>query len=194
MATPMAAPTSTSVGASAPSATRASPTRVTTPVAANLPRWRQRPSGTSVYRTTTRVAARCITGSDGRAQPPQPASMSTPKGRGRCVPDATTSGIVVSSWATISAMIRCRNRRSPSSASTSPKPRRLRTHQEPRKASACQVPVSPGAFSPASHLTTASSRTVTVTAGPRRPPSKTAIDRTTSTTKATSQPTPLVCR
>jgi hypothetical protein len=68
------------------------------------------------------------------------------------------------------------------------------THQEPRETSACQVPWSPGASSPASHLTIASSRTVTATAGPRRPPPKTTIDRTTSTTKATSQPTPLVCR
>jgi hypothetical protein len=147
-----------------------------------------------VYRATTSVAARCITG-DGRAQPPQLVPMTTPNGRGRCVLDPTRfSEIMVSSCPTIRARIRCRNRRRASRASTSPNPTRLRTHKEPRKASACQVAVSPGASSPASHLTIASSRTVTVTAGPCRPPPKTTIDSATSTTKATSQPTPLVCR
>src|SRR4029453_10197253 len=153
------------------------------PPAPPSPRCRQRPSGTSVYRTTTSVAAKFITG-DGRAQPPQLAPMSTPNGRGRCAFDPSRfSEIMVSSCATITARIRCRNRRSTSSARTSPKPR-LRTHKEPRKASACQVTVSPGASSPASHLTAASSRTVTATAGPRRPPPKTMIDRTTSPNKA----------
>src|SRR5687768_13314404 len=70
MVTPMAAPTSTSVGASAPSATRPSPASATTPVAASLPRCRQRPSGTRVYRITTTVAARAATCTEGRAQPP----------------------------------------------------------------------------------------------------------------------------
>jgi hypothetical protein len=70
----------------------------------------------------------------------------------------------------------------------------LRTHQEPRKARARQVPASPGASSPASHRTTASSTTVTVTAGLRSPPAKTTSDNATSTTATTNQPTPLVCR
>ena len=83
MVTPMAAPTSTSVGASAPRATRPSPARATTPVATHLPRWRQRPSGTRVYRATTRVAARKAIWTEGMAQPPQPARMATPNGRGR---------------------------------------------------------------------------------------------------------------
>jgi hypothetical protein len=83
MATPMAAPTSTSVGASAPSATRPSPASATTPAATHLPRCRQRPSGTRVYRITTTVAAKAATCTEGRAQPPQPARISTPNGRGR---------------------------------------------------------------------------------------------------------------
>ena len=97
----------------------------------------------------TSVAAKFITCSDGRAQPPQPAPMITPNGRGRRTYEPITSWeIVVSSCATISVTIRCRNRRSASSASTSPSASRLRTHQEPRKASACQVPGQPGRVQP----------------------------------------------
>ena len=45
----MTTPTSTSVGASTPSAIRATPTSATSPAATHLPALRQRPSGTSVY-------------------------------------------------------------------------------------------------------------------------------------------------
>jgi hypothetical protein len=191
----MAAPISTSVGASALSAMRPTAARATTPVATHLPRCRQRPSGTRVYRTITSVAAREVIWTDGRAHPPQPVRMSTPNGRGRWAIGPTQSyRTIVSSWVTISTTIRCRNRRRASRATSSPNPRMLRTHQEPRKARARQVAASPGVSSPANHLTTASSRTVTVTAGPRSPPAKTTIDSVSSTTKATSQPTPLVCR
>ena len=58
MVTPTAAPTSTSVGASAPNAMRATPTMATRPAAAHLPTVRPRPAGTSVYNTPTSVAAR----------------------------------------------------------------------------------------------------------------------------------------
>ena len=83
--TPITAPTSTSLGASAPSATRPSPASTTTTAATSLPRCRQRPSGTRVYSTTTRVAAKAATCTEGRAQPPQPVRISTPNGRGRWV-------------------------------------------------------------------------------------------------------------
>jgi ketosteroid isomerase-like protein len=52
----------------------------------------------------------------------------------------------------------------------------------------------PGISNPASHPTTASSTTVTATAGPRSPSAKTTSDSATSTTAATSQPTPVVWR
>src|SRR5215204_4943477 len=51
----------------------------------------------------------------------------------------------------------------------------------------------PGPTRPASQPTTASSITVAVTAGPRRPRPKITKVSPTSTTAATSQPTPLVC-
>ena len=159
-----------------------------------LVRRRQRPSGTNVYRTTTSVAAKCITGNDAGPNP-LASPDGHPNGRGRrAYEPITSSEIVVSSCATIRARIRCRNRRSASRASTSPNPQMLRTHKEPAEGQRLHgVPVSPGASSPASHLT-AASQTVTATAGPRKLPAKIMIDSATSTTKATSQPTPLVCR
>ena len=54
----MPTPTSTSVGASTPSAIRARATRVISPATTHLPRLRQRPSGTSVYSTVSRPAVR----------------------------------------------------------------------------------------------------------------------------------------
>ena len=51
---------------------------------------------------------------------------------------------------------------------------------------------SPGPTQPASQPTTASSITVAVTAGPRRPRAKIARVSATSTTAATSQPMPLL--
>jgi hypothetical protein len=52
---------------------------------------------------------------------------------------------------------------------------------------------SPGPTRPASQPTTASSTTVTATAGPRSPRAKIASVSPTRTRAATSQPTPLVC-
>jgi hypothetical protein len=71
------------VGASAPRATRPKAVRATSAVTTHLPVLRQRPSGTSVYKTTTSDAAKKVTCSDGMAQPPQPSWISTPNGRGR---------------------------------------------------------------------------------------------------------------
>ena len=82
-ATPITAPTSTSVGASTPRPTRASANAVTRPAATHLPTCRQRPTGISVYSTPTKVAAKIATGRDGIAQPAQLPRRSTPNGRGR---------------------------------------------------------------------------------------------------------------
>jgi hypothetical protein len=153
--------------------------------------FRQCPSGTSVYSTRIISAAKAVTWSDGSAQPPQPVSMTTPNGRGRRPTAPTKLAMPSVRFATMMAMIRCRKRRSASSEIASPISSPLRTHQELIAASARH---SPGASSPASHLTTASSATVTVTAGPRSPPANTAIVSVTSTTAASSQPTPLVWR
>ena len=69
----------------------------------------------------------------------------------------------------------------------------MATH-DPSAASARIAGSRPGARSPASHLTTASSATVTATAGPRKPPAKTTTETTSSTTAAASQPTPVLWR
>ena len=66
--------------------------------------------------------------------------------------------------------------------------------QEPSAASPRIAGTKPGTSNPASHPTTASSTTVTATARPRSPSAKTTSDSATSTTAATSQPTPVVCR
>ena len=81
--TPMPTPTSTSVGASTPSAIRATPTSATSPAATHLPVLRQRPLGTSVYRIATSTAAKVATSAAGIAQLPQLVRRSTPNGRGR---------------------------------------------------------------------------------------------------------------
>jgi hypothetical protein len=143
----------------------------------------------------TSEAARKVTCTDGSAQPPQPSRMTTPNGRGRWASGPTqASTIRLSSFARITTTIRCRKRRSTSSATSSPASSPLRTHHELRAASARQSPTSPGACSPVSQLTTASSATVTSTAKPRSPPAKTATVSATSTIAAISHPTPLVCK
>jgi hypothetical protein len=89
--------------------------------------------------------------------------------------------------------MRCRRRLNTSSATTSAIPSTSIAHHETIAAITWSAPTSPGACSPVSHPTTASSATVTATAGPRSPPAKTRIGAATSTTAATSQPTPLIC-
>ena len=154
---------------------------------------RQRPSGTSVYNTPTRVTARAVICTDGIAQPPQLVRISTPKGRGRFGINPTVTPVTTSSETTTKTT-RWRKRRSTSNASTSPNHNTASVTHEPAKASPCQSAVRPGARNPASHPTTASSTTVTVTAGPRTPLAKTTIVKPTSTTVAISQPVPLVRR
>jgi hypothetical protein len=145
MVTPMAAPTSTSVGASAPSAIRPSPVSATSPAASHLPRLRERPSGTSEYRIATSPAAKKVTGRDGSAQPPQPALITTPNGRGRCrCEPIRVVATNASKFTAMIQMIRCRKRRNASSASSSPYAIEFRTHHELSAASACQNPTSPG--------------------------------------------------
>src|SRR6266540_631557 len=162
---------STSLGASVPNATRATPTSATSPAATHLPVLRQRPSGTSVYNTAIRIAVMTVICSDGIAQPPQLVRRSTPNGRARCAVLPTTASVTrPPSCQATSHTIRCRQRRKTTNATTSP-----------------------GACSPPSHRTTASSATVTATAAPRSPRPNTANSSPTSTTAATSQPTPLVC-
>jgi hypothetical protein len=90
----MATPTSTSVGASAPRATRPTAVRVISPAATHLPVLRQRPSGTSVYKIPTSNPARNMTCCDGSAQPPQPAWITTPNGRGRRMLAPTKAAMV----------------------------------------------------------------------------------------------------
>jgi hypothetical protein len=180
------------VGASAPNPIRPSAVSVTSPAATHLPVLRQRPSGTNVYKIATSSAANRVTWSDGIPQPPQLASMTTPNGRGRWAIGGTQAWATrVSSCARTSTTISCRNRRS---ASSSPTSSPLRTHQELMAASTRQAPTSPGAWSPTSHRTTASSTTVTSIARPRSPPAKTLIVRAISTTPAINHRTPLVCR
>ena len=67
------------------------------------------------------------------------------------------------------------------------------THQEAMRARPRRGATSPGPTRLASQRTTASSTTVTATAGPRRPRAKIATVSPTSTTAATSQRIPLVC-
>jgi hypothetical protein len=195
MVTPMATATSTSVGPSAPRATRPSAVRATSAAATHLPVLRQRPSGTSVYKMATRTVAKKVTCSDGSAQPPQLVWMATPNGRGRrAVAPTILSANNNTTFAKMRKMTRWRKRLSASNATTSPANSPLRTHQELRAASARLTTPSPGAWSPASQLTTVSSATVTATAGPRMPRPKTTIASAINPTAASSHPTPLVCR
>jgi hypothetical protein len=90
----MATPTSTSVGASTPRAIRPTAVRVSSAAAIHLPVLRQRPSGTSVYKIPTSNPARNMTCWDGSAQPPQPAWIITPNGRGRRMLAPTTAAVV----------------------------------------------------------------------------------------------------
>src|SRR6266508_1070282 len=185
---------STSLGASVPNATRATPTSATSPAATYLPVLRQRPSGTSVYNTAIRIAVMTVICSDGIAQPPQLVRRSTPNGRARCAVLPTTASVTrPPSCQATSHTIRCRQRRKTTNASTSPIHSTISVHQEPTFANPCHSASSPGACSPPSHRTTASSATVTATAAPRSPRPNPANSSPTSTTAATSQPTPLVC-
>jgi hypothetical protein len=180
------------VGASTPNAMRATATSATSKVAIHLPVLRQRPSGTSVYNSDMRVAARKATGTDGIGQPPQLVRSSTPNGRGRRAAIATRLMITLPSCEATTHTIRCRQRRRISSARITPKYSVPSTHQEPMRTRPRSGATSPGPTSPASQPTTASSTTVTATAGPRRPRPNTARVSPTSTSAATSQPTPLV--
>ena len=91
MVTPIATPTSMSVGASTPSAIRAALTSATSPAATHLPVLRQRPLGTSVYRIATSTAAKIAISAAGIAQPPQLVRRFTPNGRGRRAVVATST-------------------------------------------------------------------------------------------------------
>src|SRR5215218_3088119 len=192
-ATPMPTPTSTSVGASTPNAMRATATTATRKVATHLPRLRQRPSGTSVYNTDTRVAARKATGCDGIAQAPQLVRSSTPNGRGRRAAIATRPMITLPTCEATTHTIRCRQRRNTSRPRINPQYSVPSTHQNPMRTRPRRGPTTPGPTTPASQPTTASPTTVTATAGPRSPRPKIARVSPTSTSAATSQPTPLVC-
>jgi hypothetical protein len=65
----MVTPTSTSVGASTPSAIRARATSAISTVGTRLPVLRQRPSGTSVYRMPIRIAPRSASADAATGQP-----------------------------------------------------------------------------------------------------------------------------
>jgi hypothetical protein len=192
----MPTPTSTSVGASTPKAIRARATSVISPAATHLAVLRQRPSGTRVYSTPVSSAVRVVTCSDGSAQPPQPPQLvwkSTPNGRGRRAIANRPNVTLLPRIQTTSHTIRCRQRRSTSNASTSPYHSANSTPQEPMRAMPRSNGATPGPTRPASQPTTASSITVAVIAGPRRPRPKIARVSPTSTSAATSQPMPLVC-
>jgi len=134
-----------------------------------------------------------VTCSDGMAQPPQPSRITTPNGRGRwvtgpmMVPPMNDTRLVRTTQ-----MISCRKRRSTSRTTSSPKATEFRTHQELRAASPRITARKPGRSIPASQPTTAESKAARSTASPRRPRPKTRTARTSSTTVATSHPTPLV--
>jgi hypothetical protein len=189
----MPTPTSTSVGASTPSAMRAAATSVISAAATHLPVLRHRPSGTSVYSTTMRSAVKKATCTDGSAQPPQLDWRSTPNGRGRRAMGARRNVRRAPSCTATRDTIRWRQRRNTSNASTNPHDSVFSSHQEPMRAMPRRNGSTPGPYRPASQPTTASSTTVTATAGPRRPRANTASVSPTSTSAATSQPTPLVC-
>jgi hypothetical protein len=112
---------------------------------------------------------------EGIAQPLQLVRSSTPKGRGRWASRPSSTATFIPTIQTASHTIRCRQRRRTSNASGSTSDSAIRIHQEPMCARPCHSPTSPGACSPPSQRTMASSTTVAATA-------------------ATSQPTPLVCR
>ena len=129
---------------------------------------------------------------DGMAQPPQLVPRSTPKGRGLRATTLRTPTTYIRKFQTSSHTIRCRQRRRTSSAAGSPIPSTERVHQDPTCARPRRSARSPGACSSPSHRTTMSSATVTGTAGPRSPRRNTTTASPTSTTRAISQPTPLV--
>ena len=89
---------------------------------------------------------------------------------------------------------RCRNRRSTISASNRPHTSTVIAGHEPGTASTFIVADRPGPSNPASHRTTASSTTVTATAGPRNSPVKITSDNPTTSTNPINQPIPVVCK
>ena len=110
MVTPMAAPTSTSLGVSTPRYMRSRASRVTSPVATHLPACRQRPLGTRLYSIVTRMAENQATGRDGIAQLPQVPRISTPNGRGRRAAADRATTARLTTWKEISPTIMCRKR------------------------------------------------------------------------------------
>jgi hypothetical protein len=137
MLTAMPTVRSTSVGASVPSAIRATATSGTSPAVTHLPLLRQRPSATSVYSTPTRMSVRWVTSIDGIAQPPQLIRRSTPKGRSRRATMFSTPTRYMITFQTTSHTIRCRQRRRTSNASNSPNCSTISVHQEPTCAKPC---------------------------------------------------------
>jgi len=76
-----------------PSRIRARAITATITAAAQQPRRRHGPAGTSVYSAPTRTAQVVSIATEGSAKPPQRNRNATPKGSGRCTP---TRKIVVS--------------------------------------------------------------------------------------------------
>ena len=110
-----------------------------------------------------------MTCSDGMAQPPRPVRDLHPE-RPRPMGDRSQHGPDhLHQGSDDHQTIRCRKRRSTTSASTSPHTSPSRAHHELRAASPRQMPTSPGAWSPPSQLTAASSATVTVDGHPAQP-------------------------
>jgi len=178
------------MGASTPRWTLARANAATSPVATHLPSWRQRPTGTSVYRIPIRVAVRIATGRDGIAQPPQLPRSSTPNGRGRSTVASRTASRTARNDPTNTT--RWRKRRSTSNASRVPQRSAPTMPAEPVEATIASIrPVIPGKRSPASHRTTASSQTVTATPRLRLAGPKMTLASATRTTAAAAHHTPV---
>ena len=193
--TPITTPTSTSEGASTPRCMRARATRATTAAAVHLPTWRQRPSGTRAYKIPTKVTESAAICSDGKAHAYQSVRNTTPNGRGRRSTGPSRYWMI--SPCRVHAMTttsRWRNRLRINSASNRPHSSTVIAAHEPGAANTSIIAVRPDPSRPASQSTTASSTTVTATAGPRSSPVKTTTDSATSTTVALIQPTPVVWR
>jgi hypothetical protein len=145
-----------------------------------------------VYSATIRIIVSIEICSDGIAQPPHPARMGTPNGRGRCAIAPRMTWISLPTMLTVTrATMRWRRRFTISRATISERPTAFSTHQDASAANALNNEVAP---SPASQATTASSTTVTATAVPSMPRANTAIVRIMTTMAAVSQPIPLVWR
>ena len=131
------------------------------------------------------------TGRDGIAQPPQLPRSSTPNGRGRSTVASRTASRTARNEPTNTT--RWRKRRNTSNAITVSQRNALTMPADPVEATIASMrPVRPGRRSPASHCTTASSHTVTVTPTLRRAGPKAILASTTRTTAAASHQTPVV--